>query len=300
MSSASRRAGRLVVAALFGVAAVAASPPPQRGSPPPPSAHDPHHLSVCADPNNLPFSNAHAQGFENEIAALVARDLGRRVRYVWAPQRRGFIRTTLAAGRCDLVVGVPPSSPLIDSTRPYYRSRYVFVSRHDRALRVRSFDDPRLPTLLVGIPITGQDYGNPPPAQALASRHLADNVRGYMVYGDYAQPAPQRTLIDAVADGRVDIAAVWGPVGGYFAARSPVRLDVTAVDPDVDRFSVPFAFDISMGVRRGAEPFRRQLDDVLAGRRREIDSILKRYGVPLVDRTAGRSRRRHGAEGPAS
>jgi quinoprotein dehydrogenase-associated probable ABC transporter substrate-binding protein len=249
-------------------------------------------LWVCADPNNLPFSNARAEGFENEIADLVARDLGKHVRYFWQPQRRGFIRTTLGAQHCELVIGVPSTYELVDPTRPYYRSKYVFVSRRGRGLRLRSFDDPRLPKLIVGIQITGEDYGNPPPAQAMASRHLIDNVRGYAVYGDYSQPAPHRTLIEAVADGRVDTAVVWGPIGGYFAARSSIPLDVTPVVPDVDRFSLPFAFDIAMGVRHGANAFRRQMDEVITRRQREIQSILQRYGVPLVPSDAGAPPRR--------
>jgi quinoprotein dehydrogenase-associated probable ABC transporter substrate-binding protein len=238
---------------------------------------------VCADPNNMPFSNAKGQGFENQIATLVADDLGRHLRYFWEPQRRGFIRTTLKAGNCDVVIGVPSTYELVEPTRPYYQSTYVFISRRDRRLSLRSFDDPRLATLAIGIQIVGEDYENPPAAQALASRHLGANVRGFMIYGDYSHAAPQRTVVDAVAAGRVDTAVVWGPLAGYFASRSGVPLDVTAVTPSIDRTGLPFAFEISMGVRRGDIAFRAQLDDVIDRKEREIQSILRRYGVPLVD-----------------
>jgi quinoprotein dehydrogenase-associated probable ABC transporter substrate-binding protein len=235
----------------------------------------------------MPFSNAQGQGFENEIARLIADDLGRHLRYFWEPQRRGFVRTTLKAGNCDVVIGVPSAYEPVETTRPYYESTYVFVSR--RGLRLQSFDDPRLARLSIGIQIVGEDYGNPPPAQALASRHLAENVRGFTVYGDYSRAAPQRAIIDAVAAGRVDTAVVWGPLAGYFASRARVPLDINAVTPSVDRSGLPFAFEISMGVRLGAIAFRAQLDDLIERRQADLQSILRHYRVPLVagdDRTA--------------
>jgi len=238
-------------------------------------------LRVCADPNNLPFSNLNGRGFENKIAELVSRDLGRPLAYLWSPQRRGFIRTTLDAGRCDLVVGVPARYERLQSTRPYYRSSYAFVSRRDRHLRVRSFDDARLKTLTIGIQLTGSDYNNPPAAQALASRHIIENVRGYTVYGDYSEPNPQRAIVDAVADGRVDVAVVWGPLAGYFAQREPTAIDVVPVTPGRDGPALVFAFDIAMGVRRGDRALRDALDTIIVTRRAEIRRILLSYGVPL-------------------
>jgi quinoprotein dehydrogenase-associated probable ABC transporter substrate-binding protein len=239
-------------------------------------------LRVCADPNNLPFSNQQEQGFENKIAALVARDLGRPLAYFWSPQRRGFIRNTLAAQRCDVVMGVPAQYGLLQPTRPYYRSAYAFVSRRDRHLRIRSFDDPRLKALTIGIQITGEDYNNPPAAQALAARHLAENVRGFTVYGDYSKPDPQRDLMDAVADGRVDLAVMWGPLAGYYGRREPTAIDVTPVSPERDGPALVFAFDIAMGVRRDDTTLREALDRVIVRRAAEIRRILLSYGVPLL------------------
>jgi mxaJ protein len=148
-------------------------------------------LKVCADPNNLPFTNQKLQGFENELADLVARDLHATVRYTWWPQRRGFIRNTLRAGACDVVLGIPSSFELALATRPYYRSIYVFVSRKDRGIDVRSFDDPVLKTLRIGVQMIGDDGNNAPPAHALANRGITGNVVGYTVYGDYSQPTPR-------------------------------------------------------------------------------------------------------------
>jgi quinoprotein dehydrogenase-associated probable ABC transporter substrate-binding protein len=238
-------------------------------------------VRVCADPNNLPFSNRNGQGFENKIAELVARDLRRPLAYLWSPQRRGFIRTTLDAGRCDLVVGVPARYERLQSTRPYYRSSFTFVSRRDRHLRLRSFDDARLRTLTIGIQLTGSDYNNPPAAQALASRHIIENVRGYTVYGDYSEPDPQREIVDAVADERVDVAVVWGPLAGYFAQREPTAIDVVPVTPERDGPALVFAFDIAMGVRREDLALRDALDAIIVKRRAEIRRILTSYGVPL-------------------
>jgi mxaJ protein len=246
------------------------------------SAGSPAPLRVCSDPNNMPFSNERREGFENRIAALVARDMGRPITYFWLPQRRGFIRNSLNARQCDVVMGVPAQYGLVQPTRPYYRSVYTFVSRRDRHLRVRSFDDARLKTLTIGIQITGEDYDNPPAAQALAVRHLTSNVRGYTVYGDYSKPDPQRDIVDAVADGRVDVAVVWGPFAGYYARKEPAPLDVVPVTPERDGPSLAFAFDIAMGVRRDDAALRDALNAVIARRAPEIRRVLTSYGVPLL------------------
>jgi mxaJ protein len=238
-------------------------------------------LTVCADPNNLPFSNMKQQGFENRIAALIARDLDRPLKYFWLPQRRGFIRNSLRAGRCDLVMGAPASSAQIRATHAYYRSSYAFVSRRDRHLHINSFDDQRLRAVTIGIQITGDDYNNPPAAQALASRRIVENVRGFPVYGDYTRPDPLRGVVDAVATGAVDVAVVWGPVAGFFAQRERVPLDVVPVGADADGPALPLVFDIAMGVRVGDEPLRAAVDRVIEHRRGEIRRILTAYGVPL-------------------
>lgn len=239
-------------------------------------------LCVCADPNNLPFSNEAGEGFENELAELIAEELGRTVRYVWWPQRRGFIRNTLRAGRCDVVMGIPSSFELALPTRPYYRSTYVFVTRSDRDLVDLSFDDPRLKALRIGLHVIGDDYSNVPPAQALANRGVIDNIVGYSVYGDYSEPNPPAALIDAVARGEVDVGIAWGPLAGYFAKRSDVPLRVEPVRPQIDPPFLPFVFDIAMGVRRDDVALRDQLDEVLVRRQEDIRALLKRYGVPLV------------------
>lgn len=238
-------------------------------------------LRVCADPNNLPFSNQHGDGFENQIATLVARELGRPLEYFWLPQRRGFIRNSLNARRCDVVMGVPAQYGLLQPTRSYYRSSYVFVSRRDRLLRIDSFDEPSLKTLTIGIQVSGDDYNNPPAAQELATRHLAQNVRGFTVYGDYSSPDPQRAIVDAVADGRVDVAIVWGPLAGYYAQRESTPLDVRPITQANTTLPNKFAFDIAMGVHADDTTLRTALDTVITQHGNAIRRILRAYGVPL-------------------
>jgi mxaJ protein len=239
-------------------------------------------LKVCADPNNLPFSNDRREGFENRIAEIVARDLNAKVRYTWWAQRRGFVRNTLNARECDLLIGVPSSFERASTTIPYYRSTYVFVTRRDRHIRISSFDDAALRRLRIGVQMIGDDFTNTPPAHALSRRNIIQNVRGYSVYGDYRQPNPPARIIDALVKGDVDVAIAWGPLAGYFAQRAPVALDITPVSPQIDLPFLPFVFDISMGVRRGDNALRDELNAIITRRKDEIDRILDGYGVPRV------------------
>jgi mxaJ protein len=246
-------------------------------------------LRVCSDPNNLPFSNVRGEGFENKIAQLIARDMHTSVEYYWFAQRRGFVRNTLGAGKCDVIIGVPSSFEMALVTQPYYRSTYVFVARNDRRLGISSLDDPRLHKLKIGVQIIGDDYANSPPAHALAKRGIVDNVVGFSVYGDYRNESPTKRIIDAVADRKVDLSAVWGPTAGYFIKKSKVAMTATPVSPQIDLPFLPLVFDISMAVKRGNNALRDQLDEIITRRRADIDAILREYGVPRLDAPDGRS-----------
>jgi mxaJ protein len=246
----------------------------------------PRVLRVCADPNNLPFSNERGEGFENRIAELVARELGATLQYTWWAQRRGFVRNTLGAGACDVLLGVPAGFERAATTEPYYRSTYVFVSRKAKHYDIRSFDDPRLRRLRVGVQLVGDDYANTPPAHALARRGIVRNVVGYSLYGDYRRENPPAQIVEAVARGQVDVAVVWGPLAGYFARRAPVPLELAPVSPSVDAPRLPLTFGIAMGVRRGREALRDSLQRVIDRRRPAIRRILDQYGVPQVEASA--------------
>jgi mxaJ protein len=256
--------------------AFAADVPPER------SATWPRVLRVCADPNNLPFSDSAGRGFENRLAELVAADIGAEVRYTWWAQRRGFVRNTLRAGVCDLIPGVPATFDPVATTAPYYRSTYVFVTRRDLVPAIESFDDPRLRRLEIGVHLIGDDYANPPPVSALARRGIVRNVKGYSIYGDYREPNPPARLVEAVGRGDVDVAIVWGPLGGYFVRSSEVPLRATPVREPDDGPEVPFTFAIAMGARREDTALVRTVDGVLERRRAEVRRILDRYGVPLL------------------
>jgi mxaJ protein len=271
-SSSPRRCGAALLAATFLLAAPAYS----------------RELRVCADPNNLPFSNAAGEGFENKIVEALARDLGAEVSYTWWAQRRGFIRNTVKSGLCDLVPGVPAGLELLRTTKPYYRSSYVFVTRED-GRKVASFDDPVLRDVTVGVQLVGNDGFNTPPAHALSRRGIVQNVRGYSLYGNYAEPNPPARIVKAVADGEIAVAVVWGPLAGYFATREGVPLRLTPVQPQVDGLRLPMVFDISMGVRRDDEALQREIGEALARRKAEIGGILAQYGVPRLDAGAIRT-----------
>ncbi|HET7694817.1 MAG TPA: substrate-binding domain-containing protein [Vicinamibacterales bacterium] len=247
------------------------------------SCRDVRVIRVCADPNNLPFSNEAREGFENRIAALLAADRGARLEYTWWAQRRGFVRNTLQAGACDVVMGVPSGFEPTRTSRPYYRSTYVFAARRDRGARLASLDDPRLRELRIGVQMIGDDFANTPPAHALARRGLVRNVVGFPVYGDYSRPAPLSAIVDAVDRGDVDAAVVWGPAAGYFAKAAQHPLELTPVSPQGDSPALPFVFDISMGVRRGDAGLQAELDDFIGRRRADIDRILDDYGVPRIE-----------------
>jgi mxaJ protein len=245
-------------------------------------------LRVCADPNNLPFSNRAGEGFENRLVELLAQDMGARVEYTWWAQRRGYVRNTLKERRCDVWPGVATQVDMLGTTQPYYRSTYVFVTRADRRLGLASFDDPRLRTLKIGVQMVGNDAQNTPPAHALARRRIIDNVRGYMLYGDYAQPNPAAEIVKAVDRGDVDVAVVWGPLAGYFAARAAHPLRLTPVRPWLDGPQWPMVFDISMGVRREDAKLKARLDTFLEERRPQIERLLDAYHVPRApDPAAG-------------
>lgn len=238
-------------------------------------ASEPQVLRVCADPDDLPFSNRAKAGFENAVIDVIAKSLGRRVEYVWWSQLRGFARKTLGADACDLWPGVATNVDSMAVTQPYYKSTYVFVTRADRHLDVRSFDDGRLQTMTVGVQLIGNDAMNTPPAHALARRGITNNVRGYMVYDVLAGSSP---IVTAVDDGALDIAIVWGPTVGYFAKASnaPLRLEPT---PSRDG-NLPMTFAISMGLRKDDIALRDEIDRALNANRAAIDGILDRFDIP--------------------
>lgn len=243
-------------------------------------------LRVCADPNNLPYSNDQKQGFENQLAALIGKDLNMRVTYFWFPQRSAFFRKTLNSGLCDVVMGVPSGFDEAETTQPYYRSSYVFIARRDRHLHITSFDDPRLRTLKIGVHILGEEDDSLPPVHAFTSRGIVRNLVGFSIFGNLNEKNPAADLINAVADGKVDVAVAWGPLAGYSMQHSRVPLEITPIESDPKLPALPFHYDIAIGVRHGDEALKQSLDAELTRRRAAIHRILSSYGIPQFDKAA--------------
>jgi mxaJ protein len=240
-------------------------------------------LRVCADPNNLPYSNEQMQGFENQIAALIAKDMGAPLQYYWFPQREKFFSKTLNSGMCDVVMGVPSGIDQAATTQPYYRSTYVFITRRDRQLHIKSFDDPRLHTLKIGVHILGEQDDSLPPVHSLVSRGIVRNLVGFSIFGNLTEKNPAADLIRAVEDGKVDVAIAWGPLAGYFGQHSTVPLDMTPVLDDPEHPDLPFHFDIGIGVRSADTALRQTLDGELIRQRPKIDHILRTFGIPQLN-----------------
>lgn len=271
-------AGSLVAwSALLAAAAVPAWADQAKGEAKADAKTSASELRVCGDPSNLPFSNEKLEGIENKIADVIAKDLGMTVNYFWWPHQRGVVKRVLNAGHCDVMLGIPKGYDLVTWTKPYYRTGYVMAYRKDRKLGLRTLDDPRLKTLKVGVQV------NTPPHEALAQRGIAgDNVVAYQLMFDsnfHAEDYPGKLVEDLIA-GEIDVGLVWGPIAGYFAAKKGAPLEVVLIE---DRPGGPrFAFDISMGVKKGNKELRDRLEQALVRKHDEIEQILRDFGVPLV------------------
>jgi quinoprotein dehydrogenase-associated probable ABC transporter substrate-binding protein len=244
----------------------------------------PKTLRVCADPNNLPYSNEQQQGFENRIADLIAKDFGMQVNYVWFRQGEKFFKRTLNRGVCDIVMGVPAGFDEAATTKPYYRSTYVFITRRGDHLKIDSLDDPRLHSLKIGVHILGDATDNTPPVSALISRGIVKNLVGYSIFGNLNEKDPPADVIRALEEGKVDVAIVWGPLGGYFSRNSPVPLEITPITADARHPDLPFQFDIGIGVRERDAGWRDLLNQELDRRHADIEQILQTYGIPQAER----------------
>ena len=265
------RTNRLaVVACALGLTCGAASALAQLGE-----LVDQDTLRVCADPHNLPFSNQGGEGFENRIAELLAQELGVELAYIWYPQSMGFVRNTLGARVCDVVMGIVTTSELLQNTNPYYRSSYALVQRADADPKVSSLGDPQLADLRIGA------VAQTPPIDLLAQRGLLKNLRPYHLMVDTRFASSGRQMVEDVAAGAIDVGVLWGPIAGYWAKRQSVPLEVTPVTGE--SVGARLDFRITMGLRRNEPEWKRVLNDFIAEHKAEIQAILLDYGVPLLD-----------------
>jgi quinoprotein dehydrogenase-associated probable ABC transporter substrate-binding protein len=232
-------------------------------------------LRVCADPNNLPFSNEAGEGFENKIAETLAQELSLPVKFTWFPQIIGFVRNTLQSGRCDLVIGTVAGDETMQTTTPYYYTSYVVVFRADKGLSFADFNDPRLKSLHIGV------VAGTPPANLLVRYDLMANVRPYALTVDTRHESPTHQVVADVVDGAIDAAMLWGPIAGYYIHRDNLPLTMVRLktEPDMPRME----YHIAMGMRANDVAWRRRINDAIHKRQPEITGILRDYGVPLLD-----------------
>jgi quinoprotein dehydrogenase-associated probable ABC transporter substrate-binding protein len=237
---------------------------------------DPNVLRVCADPRNLPYSNEAGEGFENKLAELLAQKLGKSIAYTYYPGSTGFVRNTLNAYRCDIIMGVPQGDDIVQGTNPYYRTAYTLVVKANSDLaNIDTLADPRLKGKRLGI-IAGT-----PPATYLVKNNLVENTKSYPLVVDTRFDAPVVELMNDVAKGDIDAALVWGPMAGYLAKKSSEKLQVTPLLKETGGPRMTYRID--MGVRHSDQEWKRLLNRLIAENRDAITKILLDYGVPLLD-----------------
>ena len=232
-------------------------------------------LRVCADPNNMPFSDEKSEGFENKIAEVLGKDLSLPVRYTWFPQVVGFARNTLRANRCDLVMGTVAADDIMQTTTPYYYTSYVIAYRNDSGWSFIDFDDPKLKALHIGI------VAGTPPADLLVRHDLMVNARPYALTVDTRFESPVHQMLTDIVNKEIDAGLLWGPIAGYYIRQGgmPLKMVLLQNEPGAPRM----AYHIAMGVRNNEPEWRRRINAAINGHRDEITAILRDYGVPLLD-----------------
>lgn len=235
-------------------------------------------IRVCADPDNLPFSNEKQEGFENKLAELLGATWNSKVEYAWWPVRRGFFARGLNGRYCDMAMTAPEKIDMVATTKAYFRTGYAIVTRKDSGLDITSLDDPRLKTLRIGINLLNSDAENTPPAMALSSHGVIGNLVGFPTfYSDLARP---EDIINAVTDKKIDVALVWGPLAGYFIRQTKAPLNMRMMDDDT-LTGLPMNFSISVATRRTEKGLRDSLQAFLIDKHTEIQALLEQYGFPI-------------------
>lgn len=236
---------------------------------------DPKVLRVCADPRSLPFSNEAHEGFEDKLAELFAEKLGKTVSYTYYPRAVGFVRNTLNAFKCDVIMGDAQGDDLVQTTNPYYHAFYALIVRSGSGLDdIESLGDPRLKGKHIGV------VAGTPPATIMAHDGLIGDAKPFPLMVDTRVDAPSKSMIDEIAAGTLDAGVLWGPIGGYYAKHASKPLTVI---PLVHEHGVPMDFRISMGVRRSDQTWKRTLNRLISENQDAINKILIAYGVPIVD-----------------
>jgi quinoprotein dehydrogenase-associated probable ABC transporter substrate-binding protein len=236
---------------------------------------DRSELKVCADPNNLPYSDEKKEGFENKIAELMGGELGLKVDYAWFPQVIGFVRNTLRARLCDLVMGTVAGDEIMQTTNPYYFTTYVMFYRSDKALAIEGAQDARLTGLRLGV------VAGTPPADLLVRHELMSHTKPYALTVDTRAESPTHQMVQDVIDGTIDVGFLWGPIAGYY--RKHDNLPLTMVPLKDEPGAARMEYHIAMGVRANEPEWRRHINAAILKRQRDMTAILRDYGVPLLN-----------------
>ena len=237
---------------------------------------DPKVLRVCADPHNMPFSTDKGEGFENKVAELFADKLGKGLAYAWYPQATGFVRNTLAAHRCDVIMGAPQGDDLVQVTNPYYRTAYALVSKQSSGLAgVDTIEDPQLKGKRIGV------VAGTPPGNNMAANGLMANAKPYPLVVDTRVDSSAAAMMHDLESGEIDAGILWGPMAGYYARQANSGMTVV---PLVKETTGPrLAYRIAMGVRFADQDWKRLLNRLVAENQPAINKLLLSFGVPLLD-----------------
>jgi mxaJ protein len=227
---------------------------------------------ICAEPDNLPLSQKSSNsGLEIDLGQILAQAMNKKLEVEWIPQHdQTYFRSTIGAGQCDAVMGVPSGFERLELTKPLYKTAFAFVSRKEKAVAPVSYDDPHLKALTIGVPVTGD--GDIPPTTALTLRNLTKNLRAYSLFDN-------REMIDAVADGKIDAAIIWGPFAGWYSSDQKVPLNVSFA-PQMDHGQLTY-FDTMIGVKKGNHELKDELNKAIDAHQAEILAVLTKWHVPL-------------------
>jgi mxaJ protein len=236
---------------------------------------DGSEFKVCSDPDNMPYSNIRGEGFEDKIAEVIAKDLGKKLTYAYAYNRQGFLRNTINAGRCDVIIGTTSDFDGLRTTIPYYRSGHVFVWRKDSNYKITDWSSPDLRKGVIGI------VDKSPAAVPLSDNNLMGNAKPYRLQRDLNLPTS--FLIDDLAKGEIDVAIMWGPIAGYYAKQSKVPMEMALI-PEYNKVKLAGKeyWNISMGVRMKDKERLKPINEAIARNQDKIAQILADYGIPTV------------------
>jgi quinoprotein dehydrogenase-associated probable ABC transporter substrate-binding protein len=237
---------------------------------------DPNVFRACEDPRNMPFSNEKGEGFENKLAEMFAAKLGKKLSYTYFPQATGFVRMTLASFKCDVIMGFPQGDDQAQLTIPYYRTTYALITKRGSGLEdVTTIGDPKLKDKRIGV------VARTPPSTVMAMNGLLGKAKSYPLFVDTRADSSAQAMIDDLMRGDIDCGILWGPMAGYYAARTDPPLAMVPLVKEAA--TVPMMFRIGMAVRPSDQEWKRTLNKLIQDNQAEINKLLISYNIPILD-----------------